>query len=59
MREEAVNVEIKMLLAEFIGLFVAFALAMFIPAATLRWVAGLGFPITILWLRCYCESMAA
>ena len=42
-KEGSVSVNVRMLLAEFIGLFVAFALAMFIPAGTLRWVAGWGF----------------
>src|SRR5512136_977125 len=58
LKEGAVNVNIKVLLAEIIGMFVACALALFIPAGTFRWVAGwcflilfFGFVVIIsLWL---------
>ena len=58
MKEEAVNVNIKMLLAEILGMFIAFALALFISAGTFRWIAGwcflllfFGFVVIIsLWL---------
>ena len=55
------NVNVKMLVGQIVGLFVVFALALFIPAGTIAWPAGwiflvlfFGFVVTIsLWLLKY------
>lgn len=52
------NVNIRMLVAEIVGLFLVFALALFLPAGTIDWIAGwcflvlfFGFTIVMsLWL---------
>ena len=58
MKEVSANFNIKGLVAQILGLFIAFALALFLPAGTFRWVAGwcflilfFGFVVIIsLWL---------
>ena len=34
------GVDIRLLMAEFAGTFVVFSLALFIPAGTIKWIAG-------------------
>jgi len=56
-----VNVNLKMLVGQIVGLFVLFALALFIPAGTIAWLAGwlflllsFGFVVAIsVWLLRY------
>jgi len=58
LKELSANFNIKGLIAQILGLFIAFALALFLPAGTFRWVAGwcflilfFGFVVIIsLWL---------
>ncbi len=58
MKKVSANINVSRLVAQIMGLFVACALALFIPAGTFRWIAGwcflilfFGFIVIIsLWL---------
>jgi protein-S-isoprenylcysteine O-methyltransferase Ste14 len=42
-KETSVNINIRMLAAEILGLFIALAICLFIPAGTFKWIAGWSF----------------